>query len=300
MVVENLKTLIKENRPNLSDGSLKTYSSIINNVMKKMKLNDMNELYEKADDIIEHLKDKNPAQRKTIYASFIVLLDKNKDADDAVEKYRKIMMNDGKKSLEDDEHQEKSSKQEANWESWNDIVDRRNKAEKDVKGLWTKKELSNEEYGRLMNFVILSLYTYIAPRRLIDFSEMRIRGKIDKDDDNYIEGDELVFNKYKTKGVYKTQRVEIPKELSTILKKWQKVNKDSEYLLTDNSRKNKLSAQTLINRLYNIFNKKISVSMLRHIYISNVLAKMPPLQELKKLSSEMGHSITQQILYKKL
>jgi hypothetical protein len=52
--------------------------------------------------------------------------------------------------------------------------------------------------------------------------------------------------------------------------------------------------------LNTIFDKKISASMLRHIYISDeVLKDVPKIEELQKIAAEMGHSVGEQMLYKK-
>jgi len=49
-----------------------------------------------------------------------------------------------------------------------------------------------------------------------------------------------------------------------------------------------------------IFDKNISASMLRHIYVSDVTLKnMPKLSELEKVAHDMGHSTAEQMMYKK-
>lgn len=299
-MLEKIKDTIKQNRPKLSEGSIKTYSSTLNNLHKKLEFKSFDDFYKKEKEIIEFLKDKEPQNRKTIYASLIVLLDKLDDANDAVKEYRKIMMDDGHKSLAFEFKQEMTDKQAENWITYDDVIDIRNKLEKDIKTLWKKEKLSNEEYTRILNFVILSLYTFISPRRLVDYTEMKYKNYDTKNDNYYDQkNDMFIFNKYKTRGTYGVQNVVIPKELKQILTKWLKINTQSDYLITDNSRKSKITPQTLVNRFYAIFDRKISVSMLRHIYLSNLLKNMPELEKLNQISKDMGHSLTQQLLYVK-
>jgi predicted secreted protein len=77
----------------------------------------------------------------------------------------------------------------------------------------------------IQQYIILCLLggIFIAPRRSLDYTEFKIKS-INKDDDNYLDKNELVFNKYKTAKFYNEQRVAIPKELKSILTKWIKNN----------------------------------------------------------------------------
>jgi integrase len=131
--------------------------------------------------------------------------------------------------------------------------------------LFKKKELSKEDLNDIQNYIILSLYTLIPPRRSLDFTEMKIHNY--SQDDNHINKNKFVFTKYKTAKFNGTQYEEIPKELMSIIKKWIKIN-PTDYLLFD-SNKNKLTPSKLTRRINKIFDKNISTSALRHLYISH-------------------------------
>ena len=83
--------------------------------------------------------------------------------------------------------------------------------------------------------------------------------------------------------------------MQVLLKKWIKMN-DTDYLLFS-SNKNPLSSPQ-INRILNeVFGGKVSCDLLRHIYLTNYYKDIPKLTEMNKLSSEMGHSVNQAMLY---
>ena len=60
---------------------------------------------------------------------------------------------------------------------------------------------------------------FIPPRRLIDYTEFKMR-EINPDTDNYMNKNTFIFNKYKTAKVYGKQTIDIPVQLRNILNKW--------------------------------------------------------------------------------
>jgi hypothetical protein len=152
---------------------------------------------------------------------------------------------------------------------------------------------------RLQDFVMLSCLLLIPPRRSLDWVDFRIRD-VDKEKDNYMSGNKLVFNSYKTKKYYGRQEVNIDKNpLKKILTDWMKIN-TTPFLLVDTTMKQPLNQSKLTIRLYGLFDgKKVSVNMLRHIFITErVLPSVPKLNEMKETAREMGHSLDQQLKYK--
>lgn len=293
----NIIQLLKKNRPNLSDGSLKTYNSVIKNLLKKLNTYDIDIFYKEPAKVFNILENYEYSKRKTMTAAVIVLI-QNQASESVLNKYKKLLLEDVNKYREFKETQEKTEKEKENWISLQEVNNIYEDLEKEANILFKKNNLNMQEIQRLQNFIILSFYHLIPPRRLLDFSELKIKD-YKEDDDNYIKGDKLIFNKYKTKKNYGTQTVDIPKNLYNIYRKWLNYN-DTDYLFFDRN-KNKLSTVTLNQRLNKIFNKKISVNMLRHIYISEkVLKDTPALQDLKKTAEKMGHSVNEQVLYKKI
>ena len=140
----------------------------------------------------------------------------------------------------------------------------------------------------------MSLYYLIPPRRLKDFTDFKIKA-IDKKQDNYKQGNKLKFNAYKTDKYYGEQTVEAPPTLNKLLNKFIKLNKN-DYLLVD-SNNNKLSSVKLNQRLNAIFNKKVSVNILRHSYLSNMYQGIPALTKMEETAENMGHSIKEALQY---
>lgn len=293
----NIIQILKKNRPNLSEGSLKTYNSVIKNLLKKLNTYDIDIFYKEPAKVFNILENYEYSKRKTMTAAVIVLI-QNQASESVLNKYKKLLLEDVNKYREFKETQEKTEKEKENWISMQEINNIYEDLEKEANILFKKNNLNMQEVQRLQNFIILSFYHLIPPRRLLDFSEMKIKD-YKEDDDNYIKGDKLIFNKYKTKKNYGTQTVDMPKNLYNIYRKWLNFN-DTNFLFFDRNN-NKLSKVTLNQRLNKIFNKNISVNMLRHIYISEkVLKDTPALQDLKKTAEKMGHSVNEQVLYKKI
>ena len=56
---------------------------------------------------------------------------------------------------------------------------------------------------------------------------------------------------------------------------------------------------TLARILNKIFGKKISTSMLRHMYLTNVYRDVPKINQMQDLAKEMGHSVSTALEYVK-
>ena len=80
----NLKTELKNKRPNLSNGSLLTYNSILSSLYKNVFSKDSTNVEEididkfsNTDVILQHLKGLPSNRRKTILSALVVISDKN-------------------------------------------------------------------------------------------------------------------------------------------------------------------------------------------------------------------------------
>ena len=300
--MSDIKEIIKANRPKLSDGSLRTYSSIIKNLMKAIEVKEFDKatIKQNIDKILTYVKPFSPKKRKTILSAIIVSLDDGKEGNaEIVEKLKTMMLKDIKESDEQDEKQERTEKQAENWMSMDDIMKVYNSLKEEVKPLWKLEKPKKGAFMRLQDFVMLSCLLLIPPRRSLDWVDFRIRD-VDKEKDNYMSGNKLIFNSYKTKKYYGRQEVNIDKNpLKKILTDWMKIN-TTPYLLVDTTMKQPLNQSKLTIRLYGLFDgKKVSVNMLRHIFITErVLPSIPKLNEMKETAREMGHSLDQQLKYK--
>jgi hypothetical protein len=281
--------IIKKNRPHLSSSSVRTYESILKNLAKKIQSKplDRAEIIANVDKITAELKDKSPKNRKTIYSALIVILDDGNDNNQVLNKFRTQMMRDSETAEQDDSKQMMNDKQRDNWMDWPDVLTLYKNLEKKVKPLFKIQNPSSSMIRLMQQYVMLSLFTLIKPRRTTDWISFKLRD-IDKAKDNYLQGNTLIFNDYKTKKYLGVQKVECPRELKKILNDWSKVN-DKPYLLMD-TKGNQMNASKFTQELYNIFDKKISTNMLRHSYLTNLLKDVPKLKELQQNMKDMGQT----------
>ena len=72
---EVIKEQLKNKRPNLSNGSLITYNSILSSLYKNVYGNDKIDIekFSNTDKILEHLKGLPPNRRKTILSALVVI-----------------------------------------------------------------------------------------------------------------------------------------------------------------------------------------------------------------------------------
>ena len=295
--MDSIKETIKKNRPNISESSVKTYCSIVSNLYKYMKKTQdldgcVEYLTKHPKEVLEYLKDKDGSKRKTQLASLVVLTEKHPST---VELYRKQMLDDAHKYNDKEKDQEKTETQKENWISQDELRQIYNDLDKDNRPLLSKTSLKPQEFQRLQNFVILSLYVLQPPRRLQDYTEMRLKGE-GKEKDNYIAKTKFIFNKYKTAKAHGKEEVSINPKLKFILDKWKKLNPHDWLLvgITDN----KFSSSQLQQRLNSILGKKASVNILRHSFLSDKYKDID-IRDMEKTAEAMGHSKEQAMLYAK-
>lgn len=277
--MDKIKKTIEEKRPTLSKSSITTYGSILKNLYKKVFNDEEFDLdkFNNPDATLEFLKDSPPNKRKTILSALVIITDQKP--------YRDLMLEDVRSYNKEIDLQTKSETQKENWVNGNDIGEIYSELKRDAEAIYKKKNPTSSDLQQIQNYIIMSLLggVYIPPRRSKDFVDFKIKN-IEKEKDNYMDKNKLVFNSYKTAKTYGQQVVDIPKELKSILTKWIKLN-PTEHLLFDVNM-NKLSSVKLNQRLNKIFdNRKISVNNLRHSYLTDKYAKTS--EENKKLEKDM-------------
>ena len=297
----SIKETILKNRPKLSESSVRTYVSILKNLYKSVFPDDKDIDITKFDDdvkILDHLKTLESSKRKTVLSALFVI-SKN-------EKFQELMQSDGKQYNDDQNKQEATETQKENWVSQEDIKQVIDKYAKFVKSISTKETLTTKEFQFYQDYIILCLMSglYIPPRRLKDWTEMKIKNA--GESDNMIECTsgkkkrqtfEFVFRTYKTAKYYGAQKVDIPKELNIILQAFLK-HCPTDYLLCD-SHNSKLTPVKLNQRLNKMFGKKVSCNMLRHSFLTEKYKDIPALNQLKEIASDMGHSVMEGLQYVK-
>jgi hypothetical protein len=291
--MEHIIEIVKKNRPHLSASSLKTYKSILKNIYDKCfedKEYSM-ENFNKHECILNHLSDMPYNKRKTVLASLSVLTD-NKS-------YTAQMLKDIEQYNTNEMKQEKNPQQLENMISPEEVESIYDNLEQHAKICLKKEHLTSADMGAVMKWVMVALTGGIfqAPRRSVDFGNMKWKN-YDPECDNYVDvkNGKFVFQNYKTAKEYSKQENEITKPLKLVLNKWFKVC-DCDYVLFD-SKKQPLTSPQMTHRLNEIFGRKISTSMLRHIYATKKFGAIN-LGELAETAKEMGNSPMQLLKYVK-
>jgi integrase len=296
-----LEDYYKKNRPNITLSSIKTYVATLKSISKRLniKIQSPDDIINNVDDIIKYYDDISYTMRKSHYAAMISFIDNGSDKTKPIlDKLRKILMQDKKQYDAYLEGQDKTEKQKENWIDWNDVVERYKAFEKEVIPLWklSKKEMNKNNFNKLKMFVLLSCYILIPPRRALDFAAFKIRN-INESTDNYMKKRDFIFNTYKTAKTYGMNKVPINYKLYSIIKKWTEINQ-SDYLITAANNDTKgISVSQLTAMLNNFFDKKISVNMLRHSFLTHMYKDLPDLKDMKDTAGAMGHSLTQALDY---
>ena len=288
---------IKKNKPDLSDNSTKVYTTTLATLGNALGWTNPNFFTTKFKDVLAYLKTQPPRRAKQLTSALISYVKEKK----ALKAYKDFILEVSEINRQIDEKQEKTPAQEENWESWADIMKTYEQLKKEAYPLFSKEKPTPANIKTMRDLVILAFYTLIPPRRIQDYIDFKI-SEIDKEKHNYWDKEkhELVFNSYKTAKNYGQQRVDAPKELEDIFERWIPIAEQfSDYILF-NGYGEKMAQPVLTKTINNIFGKKISASMLRHIFISDVVLKnQPKLTDLQQVASDMGQSVAQQQLYKK-
>jgi len=206
---------------------------------------------------------------------------------------------------------EKSEKQDENWLSWGEIVKLRDALKSATSPLQKEgrvRTLDDEEFTTLFNYLILSLYTLIPPRRNKDYSEMLVvknwRPSMSEEFNYYdMKGQQFVFNQYKTAKRYGQQIEPVPDDLAEVLNlyiKYHPLRKQASFPLLVNYLGEELHPVNGITRALNkLFGKNLGSSMLRHIFLTEKYGGSK-VDEREEDARKMAHSVkVQQEIYVK-
>jgi len=293
----------------IKPSSLKAYLLNLQKIMKLMDLTPSVENLDKAlnnfSKTMEVLKDKKPSTIRNYLASIVVYLSLDEKNNEIVAKYREQMDKFQKENNEQIANNQKTDSQKKNWATMDELknVLKKYKKELDLKGSLKKEELSKKEFDLLQKWVVGNLYIgdkSNPPLRndysmnIISEMEYNKLSEEDKKKINYLVVKNK-SNKYFSLGEYKTSDkfgikiIKVGPKLNKVLNIWLKYNK-SKYLIL-NSKGEKISPNSLTKLLIKTFEptgKKISSSMIRHIFITE---RFPPqTKEKQELANDMLHS----------
>jgi len=195
----------------------------------------------------------------------------------------------------------KTETQEENWIPYDEVVEKWNEWKIKADDIIKLPDYMQTEHVKIdfKKFILLSLTSgiYFPPRRS-EWVSMKFKN-YDPEKDNYIDFENKLFiiNKYKTSRFYGQSRIPIPDQLLYYMQKFIEIVKPpTEYLFTS-SRGEPFINSRLTDILNSIFGKKVSVTMLRHIYKSHKYPNIPPLTQLRDDAKQMGHSLVESLQY---
>jgi hypothetical protein len=320
--MEALKEAIQERR-NIKPNSIRAYLISIKKIHNAIFTDEseMENVDFLTDDekVYDAIKDLKLTTQKNYLSAIIVALDATDPIkyQEEIENYRDYLDKLSTELKIQINTNEKTEEQEKNWVSMKQLKKVMNKYKADLndRGVFkmNKDEISKKQKDILQMWVVANLYLHNDnPPVRLDYGDMRVIAERDYNEmtDDELKKNYLVvktrakkyfhFGDYKTHSTYGNQSIPVGKILNSVLNIWIKFN-DSGYLLVDtkNNGMNSNQLSKYINKVFQPTGKKVSATLLRHIYLSE---NHPVAENQKKIddAQKMLHSIQQQNEYAKL
>ncbi len=159
---------------------------------------------------------------------------------------------------------------------------------------------------------LMCTYTFMPPRRLLDYSLMRVVHSTEPETlpttHNYLvvkDGipDRFVFNRYKTETSFGQQVISIERHLVRVLKAYleQHPCREGAPLFPHRTGRSHANFSRVVSDVFRRHTgRSISVDILRHAYITMYLKDRPTINEKAELARQMAHSLKTQSEYEVL
>lgn len=292
--VERLTAALKAK--NLSDGTVSLYLRNLKKLNGDVPLTSFKYL-QNIDDVLQKIAPLALNTQRSYLISVVSSLNTDMGSPKGLSKKYYDHMISKNKEVREVPSSKLSTVQRDNWCKWEDVVTKRDELKEQLqKWLKPRKASGPVDWDLMLKYLVLCLYTMVPPRRNKDYIDMLLKPS---DTENYIDMKkrEFVFNDYKTSKTYGSQIIQIPDELFNVLSKLLRYHPGGAHLLVDpqGAPLNGVNGMTrLLNR---IFQKRISSSMLRHIYLTDKYGDVT--KEREKDAEAMGHSMGTQTAYVK-
>lgn len=312
---------IKEKKPNISSSSISNYIRNLELLNDGKDLDNLDFL-EDTKEIMKKLDSKKPNTRRNYLIAIVSMLHVYyDDVENKTYKYyleKMIKSNNELKEIE--KSNVKSETQEKNWMEWDEIKKILNDLENKVK-TYDPLTIDKKQYKEVLKMIVLSLYVLNAPRRNQDYQDMYFIGGdyVPISKFNYlIYGlKEFVFRKYKTAKTEQKKNgsdlvisinetlmknIELYMKFHPSLKKIDKINYDTVCYFLVNFDGSKFehpnSITTILNNIFESYDKRIGSSMLRHIFLSSQYGEnIEALKQMQETAKNMSHSSDMQLDY---
>jgi hypothetical protein len=226
-----------------------------------------------------------PTTLKTYYSAIIYAIGKENPS---AHLYRKEIKDVTESVKSVAKEQKLSEKEEKKYLPWSDIIKATN-------------EIVRNPSISDMDKLLVQFYTSMPPVRA-DYANLEIvKRKTDKATGNYIQimksGSIIRINQHKTSKTYGAIVKEVPDQLAKKLYQYTVINPSLKVLfpMTENALGKR------VQKLYkNQTGKEIGITALRHSYISGMRKNDMSLKDKEWIAKEMGNSLSEQELYRKI
>jgi len=308
MYIDDLYQAILLNKPDIKVISLKLYISNIKLLHKRItgeeEVKDLNFL-DNFEGVIDSLdKYKVPTQRNYISSIIISLQTTDNDILPLYVEYYKELSCKYKKTIKT---QEKSEKQKNNWVSLAELKKVKNMYKKHTIEIIKLKNPSKKQIDIIQRYLVCVLYigSKNNPPLRLDFAPMFVRQFDDYDKECkknilVLKEKSMFFHiaDYKTVGKYGKKIIPVSLPLERVIKLWLKYNKTGFLLInTENSAMNANNLSKYLTKVFEPTGKKISATMIRHIFLSNVFPA--DLKKREETANKMCHSVSMSVEYSK-
>ena len=305
----DILTILKEVEPEkgktVKDSTLESYAKTLERLKKKCDGDSLYKFLNKPKETLKCISD-NPNSIKTTIVPILMFL-KLKDADESIiDAYKEIQ----DKAIEDiNEHYksgEKSEKQKQNWLSVEELKDILLKEEDDYETVRAKVrgQLKPNTYLDTQQYILLKLHldypirNDLAETEIIPVSQFNKFSPAKQRAGNFLvinkNSAKLVLNEYKTEKHYGKKEIELNDDITEALNEWiiwrKKHGYGSNYLFI-NKYKNALNSNGITKafmRLFRVYDKQISTSMIRHIILTEKFGEVN--KEKEEMADVMGNS----------
>lgn len=273
----------------LGESSKKTYLNNLKKLNDKVTPTDIKFLKDTESILAKIALVVNPNTRRSYYIAVVSALKDKPKFKKEYDIYHGAM-NDINQELNKESFKSEKTKTKIQNINMEDVHKRQSHLNEVINEIGTKRKITDDQYARLHDLVIVSLYTLIAPRRVLDYSCMVVGKPTEDKELNYYFKDKMYFNNYKTKGAYNQQVIDIPKELQDILKVWIKHKRGEDKHILLSMKDTPYDAHTLSRCIPKIFaSPSMGISVLRNVYLTSKYGELS--KQMSKDATEMGTSV---------
>jgi hypothetical protein len=286
---------------NRKQTTIDSYERRLKTLNNGEELDNLSFLYD-YDVILEKIQKYKITTQRNFIIAIVSVLKNIKTMKSMYDKYSKLL---DQYNTELKTNNTKSETQKDNWISQDDVVKVYNELYDQVYPILCNKKsnITENNFNRITQLILLSLFVLQQPRRLLDYLSMVIVRKLPKEMDkelNYydVSNGVMYFNNYKTSGTYNTQEVDVNERLQELLKCYISIHptkltaKNQIYMLCnyDGSKINNVSTLTrILNKIFmNAVGKRISSNMLRNIFLTDTFKT--DINKLNNVAYNMGTS----------